>query len=288
VLQPDGTLEVTETLTIRPSAAISSVARRLDPPRADAVTFVAAAVEAAGGFAAPKPVTVTAGPPLDIHWALDPAMRVAQRVSVTYRATGVLEVAGTQRRLTWQVLPRRTHDLDHVEVALTLPAGATLLTPSGLAEAGWTVAATRSSLTASRVNVPAGESSTVVALMAIEGPPAAEPAWQFRAARVRDLAPAFASGGLFILVIAAGILWILGWQWRTGTPDAAATAFRQLRLSGLIVIVFGIVTAIATHLLLGQYGLWPQALPLGFVLGGALFVAVGVYRSRVFARSNAV
>ena len=96
--------------------------------------------------------------------------------------------------------------------------------------------------------------------------------------QARNLTPAFLSGGLFILVIGAGVLWIVRFQYPVKARDTAAAEREEVRrglwYAGLACIGLGLLTALAVRGLLGHLGVWPQALAVSILLVGIVFLIV--------------
>jgi hypothetical protein len=283
----DGSIVVEET--IEPAAATRGDARRriVEPARVDRVTFLDA-VEEAGAAPPGLDARATAGGRgLEVRWAASSSGRIRLR----YRVEGALEIVGRQLQLTWRAVPGdRADDLDHVRVTLRLPSTVTLLTPSGMAEAGWAVAVQPGRLDASRPILPRDEPATLMALLAGDLP-LAEPAWQMAAARAAHLAPAFVAGGLFLLTVAVGIVTML-WahdrrapgRTRLLTADTAA----QLRIAGWVCLAAGLAMSLATYALSRRFGPSPHALSAAIFLSGMLFlrVAGSAHRHRQSAYRN--
>jgi hypothetical protein len=112
----------------------------------------------------------------------------------------------------------------------------------------------------------------------------AEPAWQINEARSQEFVLAFISGGLFILIIGAGVLWIIRFQYPTESGpavkmeaggDRERQAIRHgLRLSGFVSISFSVLAAGAAWLFLDRLGIWSLALPVSILVVGLVFVSV--------------
>jgi hypothetical protein len=199
-----------------------------------------------------------------------------RHLGLRYRVEGALALEGRQRRLTWAVIPPdRAEPIGRAEVTFQVPDGVAILMPSGIGESGWEVSVAPGQLRASRSGVPAGEGATLLSLVSGDTFPVREPDWQFNRARTAELAPAFVAGGLFILVVGVGIVVMLWWHDR-GVPDRRGLFDRenrtQLRISGIVVLVAGVVGVPLTDWLLGRFGPWPQALPISLVVSGLLFL----------------
>jgi len=64
-------------------------------------------------------------------------------------------------------------------------------------------------MAAARQDLPASTGATVIAALALRAGSLADPRWRINLEWSQELIPAFISGGFFILVTGAGILWII-------------------------------------------------------------------------------
>jgi hypothetical protein len=205
-------------------------------------------------------------------------------VGVKYRAVGVLRVLGRRGQFEWPAIPAaRRAALDAVRVTLLIPAGVVRLGEWGLAEAGWEVTTLPSGITATRAAVPPGVGGTVLAEVAVDPLQVVEPRWQHDAELARQLTPAFIAGGLFILTIGAGVIWLIRFEAasrrrhaqtpadgrdRQGTPEG-------LFVAGLVCLVFAVLAGALTYFMLGRYGPWAMAVPASILAVGILFLTAG-------------
>jgi hypothetical protein len=134
-----------------------------------------------------------------------------------YGANGVLH---------WQVLPLTpAYPVVESEISLGVPPGAVHMTPPDLeAAAPWTVTREGTRLTATRSGIAPGESAAVSARLASDTLALARPAWQFSAERAAELMPAFASGGIFMVVVGIGVLWMVAVMLPKPRPAEGAPA----------------------------------------------------------------
>lgn len=150
-------------------------------------------------------------------------------------------------------------------------------------EQGWTVTRQAHLVTALKSTVAATESATLIVPFAVDPSAIAEPRWQFNGERGRELAPAFISAGLFILVIGAGALVMIRVQYprKKGAPkpdvDRARVA-RGLRTAGIVTVLFGVASVPVVQWTLGHYGGWPMAMPASVIASGIGFLAFGARR----------
>jgi hypothetical protein len=92
----------------------------------------------------------------------------------------------------------------------------------------------------------------------------------------QQLIPAFISGGLFILIIAVGVVWMVRLQLKGWTREECLLAARGLRTSGIATVVAGALLTAAVSLFTGRYGVWAYAVPVSVVVAGAIFLAAGL------------
>jgi hypothetical protein len=163
------------------------------------------------------------GPGLDVQWSFAPAPGGTHVFGVTYRAANAVGLSGIRGTVSWEVLPaRRALDVAQAAVTLTLPDGAVLLSDPWVEESGWTVKRLPHGMTAARANVPRTDAATIGIEFTADGFTAATPRWQSDEDLLRQLIPAFIAGGVFILVVAAGVLWMVRLKyppWRLVAED---------------------------------------------------------------------
>jgi uncharacterized membrane protein len=64
---------------------------------------------------------------------------------------------------------------------------------------------------------------------------------------------------------------------RAADPARVAAA-RGLRMAGLVTTLFGLVLLPVTEWTLGQYGIWPHAMPISVIASGVAFALYGARR----------
>jgi hypothetical protein len=287
----DGAVEVREELLVRfPDQAASRFERRLDVDRADAVTFKSATVDGRNldpGVPGESEVTVDHGRQLVVVWTFPPSPAPARRFGLAYRAIGAVAVRGTRGTLRHPVLSNgHPYRVAAGRIVLALPPDAHVFEGARIEEPGWSVARAPTGFSAERRNLTPSEPATVVAEIAIDPGAIREPEWQRHDERANQLAPAFVSGGAFIVAIGAGVLWIVRFQYRrtrrdqSGRVDGTVEAERQavrsgLRAGGIVSVVLAAVLWGVTALMLGHLGPWPLALPIGVLVVGLALIALG-------------
>lgn len=278
-LQPDGSLLVQETLEINATTPLSSF-RRVSPGlHHDGISDVQATLDGASvpqGVGATR-VEVAGRDRLDVTWHF-PAMQNSHVLGLSYRAANVVWVSGIRGRVNWQAMPPdRGFDIGAMTVALALPRNVIQLDDPWVMEAGWDVAREQLGMRAQRQNVAAGESVTVGIEFTIDTLSLAQPAWQFHALRAHEFRIAFLSGGLFLLIVAAGIVVMIELRLKGIEPGAAFESERRvivrgLRVSGVVTLIAGAIGWFLVRMTLSTYGPSPYALPACTLISGLLFL----------------
>jgi len=220
-LLTDGSVQVREALRLRVFAEPVGEFRRVVPgDRVDAFFDVVAwldgrPLEADGNDN--ERVTVSRGEALDVRWHFAPVADATRELVLEYRASGAMSIHGANGLVYWPVLPLDpAYPVVSSELGLTIPPRAVFMTPPAIESSGaWTTAVSERGLTATRDGIAPSESAVVVARTATATMAAAQPAWQFDAALAAELVPAFLSGGLFMVIVGVGVLWML----RARYPD---------------------------------------------------------------------
>ena len=220
----DGSVAVQETIVLRDLPAAGAQFERVIRKRhADGLFDLTATIDgrpAPVGRGAGR-VRVEHGRPTRVHFEFEPSPNSTRTVTLQYRVAGVVSISGARGHFEWEALPpRRRFDIATTRIELALPDRTVQYGPAGVAEAGWTVSETARGIVSERRNPPRDQAATIVADISTTTMALAEPRWQFVDARAREFMPAFLSGALFILVIGAGVVWIVRFQY----PRAAANA----------------------------------------------------------------
>jgi hypothetical protein len=282
-VQPDGSLLVEESLRVRIDQTVSTFRRASPRFRHDGIE-VRATLDG-------RDVPHLQGPTqfswrddeLEVVWTF-PAMVGEHTFGLTYRAMSVVEVSGIRGRVSWMAMPPdRGFDIGTMNVSLALPRGVVQIGDPWVMEAGWTVAREPLGMRATRTNVPPGDGVHVGAEFTIDTLNLPAPAWQYHEARAEEFKLAFLSGGVFLLVVAAGIVVMIRLRLSGIEPGPAreaerATTAQGLRITAIVTTVAGVAGWFLVPLTLGTYGPWPYALPLCTILSGAVFQ----YTSRLY------
>ena len=288
-VRPDGAIDVRETLAVRfDSPDATHFERRVALERADSFRFESASIDGTRiepGSPGSTTLDVNDRRDLRVVWTFPPSS--ATRVfELVYRANGAVAVRGSRGTVRHAAIPGgRAYRIEHATVRLAVDSDMHRFEGAGIAEAGWTVSRTSDGIAGERIGLAPTDGATVMAEVGIDPAVITEPSWQRYGDWTRDLIPAFVSGGLFILIIGGGVLWIVRFQYprrKFGTAALTATELRErtvvrtgLRTSGLVAVVLSLVLAVVTWLTLSHFGWWPMSLPISILAVGLVFLAVG-------------
>jgi len=288
-LAPYGSVQVREQMTVRfDDSGATSFERQVDDGgRSDGIQDVTASLDGQEAIegSGPGQISIDPGDRLAVRWHFTPASNVTHVFELLYRATGVVEIQGMRGTFSWPALPaQRPYEIGTARLSLIFPLGTRILGSPRVDAPGWQWANTAGVVVASKTQIPRTEPAVVTTELALDAEPMAEPRWQTRAALARQLTPAFIAAGLFIVITAGGILWAIHLQYfrRPGDPDGGDVAARRevargLRLSGIVVIVLGMLAAALVYAILQRYGSWAQSVPASLVVVGVAFVVAGVW-----------
>ena len=181
--------------------------------------------------------------------------------------------------LEWPAIPpRRSYGVRHSRLEIVAPPGTLRDGSAGVGEAGWTVTRLASGIAAERDNLISEEGATLMATVRIDPSAMTDPKWQYDEERRAEFVPAFLSAGLFFLVVGAGIVWIVRWQyprpvergarWLATHPEIA----RNVRAGAWFTLATSVFSAAMIELLLPRFGPWPHAISISL-----LVVALSLY-----------
>ena len=322
----DGFAQVQERLVVNLGATPVDEFRWRSPVwKHDGVSDVVASMDGAAfqaGEGAGR-VAVGSGRALDVRWMFAPAAS-AHVFGLSYRAANVVHLSGIRGTVSWRAVPPGARPrIAAAQITLTTPESTVLLQDPWVDEAGWTVTRAANGMSAARSPVPEGESGTAGIEFTVDRMMAHRPQWQTDSERAVQFVPAFISAALFILVVAAGVLWMLRMKYPVrasgadGTPRGIGTArvlWRAMRRSrrslvddliseglvdrervhaardlwraGVAVIVLGLLSWAVTRYAVWQYGAWPLVVPWSVVVAGVIFL-VGAARFPVLSETGA-
>ncbi|HEX5215063.1 MAG TPA: DUF2207 domain-containing protein [Vicinamibacterales bacterium] len=234
----DGSVEVRETIVLRATPNGGARFERVIRKRhADALFDLAATIDGrpAPEGRGPGQIRVQNGRPTRVRFEFDPTPNPTRTLTLQYRVAGVVAVSGGRGRFEWEALaPQRRFDIADTRIELALPERTVQYGPAGVAEAGWTVNETARGITSERRNLPRDEAATLVATISTTTMALAEPRWQFNEAKSEEFMPAFLSGAIFILVIGAGVIWIVRFQHPRPQPGVDAPPGVELATSPVL------------------------------------------------------
>jgi hypothetical protein len=277
-VSPDGSVLVREEMRVRVDPAATSFDRRVVFDRADGVMFSSASLDGRVIGRDDPSLEVRDGKALNVRWQFA-AGSPSHTLVLEYRAVNVVEIHGRRGHVRLRVLdPSRRFDVVEARLALQPPQGVQLDELSGVSEAGWTVARVDGGVAAERRGLAANETATIAGELPIDPSRMTDPTWQINEERADQFAAAFISGGLFILVVGAGILWIVRFEHPSRRKDDEAerrVVRRGLRLGGLACIVLSGLTALVTWIALAPFGIAAMAVPVSILIVGLVFVVLG-------------
>lgn len=276
-VRDDGAIDVVETFQVRARAPAtdSRFERVVLAERVDAFVDVAAMLDGRPVPAAPPAQSLFRSRNLTVAWTLPPQSSAEHVLELRYRATGALRVVGGRSSLRWEALPSpRPTAIGSARLTLVIDPAVVLADVPGVESAGWIAAWRPPGIVAEKAPVPADDAGVLIAELSV-GPHARVPRWQYDEDRTGQLAPAFVSGALFILVVGAGVLWMIRFYFRDqrGPADIerAATA-RTLRVAGWLIVAFGAVCACVAAFGIRRYGWWPMTMAASVIMVGVAFV----------------
>ncbi|MEO8483433.1 MAG: DUF2207 domain-containing protein [Acidobacteriota bacterium] len=279
-LLPDGSLDVQEQITVTAAAAGSVIRREIAPPEADSVVLQSTRLD--GPYQGGTREGITAenrGRRLTILWRVPSDGSPRHELSIRYRAFAAVRVDEPRAYLTWiALLPGRGFDVGTGALTLVLPSGMPFYEGTGIAEAGWTVERHAAGISATRQNISNAESATILGDVDLRST-MAEGQWQIDEDRQWNLLPAYASGGLFMLVIGAGTQWILRAQHprrrTTPVPDPERLYVANgLRTTAWVGTLVAIGCSLFAYFFLPRLGHWIQLIPAGMIAVAVMFVVL--------------
>lgn len=289
VVTPDGNLDVRETIAIAPDAGgTMALYRELRSPYADGVTFVSAAVDGVALAAGSDGVDLRSDAD-GARFAWRASGRPASTLELRYRLEAAVAVREPRGRLEWPVLAAGQQlPVDEVTVTLRLPDDVRTYDGTGMAEAGWSVELVPGGVVARREHVAASDTATLLAVFDIDHQRVGQPRWEWDRDRQGQFFLALLSAGAFLLVVGAGVLVQMRVQYppvgADASPDVVAAAAatrrmlgRNLRVSAIVALAFGAVSAALVHRYLRGLGPATQAIPAAIAVVAAMF-AVASWR----------
>jgi hypothetical protein len=221
-VQPDGSLDVTETIALTVGAKSMSWFERVVPSRGtDGITNVVALMDGQSA-----PVTIEHGGDLKVRWEFGPTANTTHTFEIHYRALHVLSREIDGPRLDWTALPRRhTYPIDSASISLFAPAGSAA---ARLSATGGEVAPTepgRDGIVIVGRDIGRDRTIRVDLTFAPNSIRPVEAQWAILEQRQRDMLPAWLAGAATLFVVGIGILVMLFAQLPRPTVATEEQAF---------------------------------------------------------------
>jgi hypothetical protein len=274
-IQPDGSVRVEERLTA-PAGFAGTVqyARRLER-----IDGIGDADVIAGQTRVPADeVDISDG--LRVAWPVSESTRI---LTLRYTAWGAVAVRGGHATFLWRPVIAEGVGAGAVRVTLALPAGSVVTGEPYVEGVQWSTSRQGSALVFEHGALPPDRAAVIVVPFTVDARAMLEPQWQIDAERGRDLVPAFVSAGLFIIIVAIGVVIMVRVQYpiahRTQAVDPARAAVASgLRMAGAVTVLLGAASVPVIEATLGHYGRWPHAIDIGLILSGLLLLLYGARR----------
>jgi hypothetical protein len=140
VVQPDGTLNVTETIVFRfMGGPFSYVFRELAFNNLDEIDNLQASLDglALAQGAQPGQVEITRGQPIKVTWHFAPVQDAVHEFSLTYRIKGAIRQGASADILIWRAIPDEyEYPINQGLIRIEYPAGVMPTTSPGISFAG--------------------------------------------------------------------------------------------------------------------------------------------------------
>jgi hypothetical protein len=135
-VQPDGTLEVTETVVFRfTGGPFTYVFRELAFNNLDEIDNIQASMDslALAQGAQPGQVEIITGQPIKVTWHFAPAQDAVHEFTLTYRVRGAIRQDAAADTLIWRAIPaEREYTINQGLIRIEYPAGALPMTSPSL------------------------------------------------------------------------------------------------------------------------------------------------------------
>lgn len=286
VVREDGAVSVTEDVKTSTAGAPEEFERRLET-RASGMSV--------DRFSAVRPAVVFGSPVLQtgtliefgrdggvhVRWPEIPAHIVPlTSYRLEYIAEGALEVKGTRAWLRWRLAPLSPeYPIAEMTVTVRAPREARFIEPLTIVGEGWARTEQANWMRATHGPLLPGQGATLTAVIDIGALTWLEPEWQQNADRAGEMAPAFLSGALCIIVVGLGAIVMVRVQYMKNRAMSAlmsaGDAGRGLVVTGLVVLVLGAATAAGMPFVIERYGTAIATIPASLILVGVLMIAAG-------------
>lgn len=228
-LQPDGSLQVTESITFAFGPdSFTYVTREIPVRRTDGIQVLGVSMDGRaltpGKAAGQYEVKRADNGRRRIVWHFEPLTAATRTFEVSYLVRGLVELSETADQVRWRILPSdHNYVIDCARVSLRHPPGAALLEAPVLDPAPTRTAAEGTALAYERCPVARDETWVLSARFAPRSLAAVPPAWQERGQRHATYLPTFL--GLALLILVGGVLAfvVFGLNHRSHVPLDSST-----------------------------------------------------------------
>lgn len=227
VVEPDGTLLVTETVVFQFAGGPYTYAfRQLSRSETDRIEILGASMdgkELPPGMQAGQVEISSAGDPIDVRWHFPPTTDQPRTFTLKYRVFGTTRITETADLVKWFVIPSdHEYDIQASTVTIHLPPGVSPSGASSMTGSAWKLQETDTQLVFTAEYIPADKAALLSLPFASGSLLAQPPAWQQvqleRTRQTRSAFPWAAGLGLIMLVIAGLGLAVV---WRNNHPEPA-------------------------------------------------------------------
>ncbi len=313
-LGADGSVRVEERArVVFQDSAGARFALPIPPNRIDAVDRLEASLD--GRPVGEPEVGLEPEPGGGLSWSGGAGGGAVREFTLGYDAAGVMAVSGARGVFIWPAVPPGVGRVAESTVRLTWPEGSVPMQGPAVSVDGWDVRMSGRSAVMTAREVDRAVAPLVYVDVVVADPTVGEPGWQVWEGRARSLTPAFVAAGLFMIVVAAGILLMIRVQYpvlpgaESGTAPVvsdetarvlaspslwrASRATREalvgegladqgrfavghgLRLSGVAVGVAAAGLAAAIPFVAGNLGPAPFAVPGGLAISAVILFIRG-------------
>jgi hypothetical protein len=286
VLEPDGNLAVTESLTLV-SDGEPGLIRVIDSEFADGTVFVSFTVD--GNPVEPGEdlsVEPTRDKGLVLRWTPADRTTAGNAIQIQYVLERVAAVRQPRGRLEWAALiGGHDHTVTGARLRLKLPDGAGFHDGTGIGQPGWTVVVDGNDFEATRTGIAAGEAATLLAAFDVDRQVVRQGEWERDLDSREHYFYALISAGAFIAIIGVGILIVLRLQYvplaripvdeRAKAREDRQALSQGLRTSAIASLGLAGVLTGAAALWLPGLGPAVYAIPGGIAFDAVLLFAAG-------------
>jgi hypothetical protein len=211
-LRADGSTHVEERAHVRfDTDGLSAFALSIPRERVDAIEGLVATVD--GAPAGDSGGELRGAPGGGLRWTGASRAAEVRVFTMAYDARGALAVRGARGVFIWPAVPGGSGSIARARVRLSWPQGSVPMQGPAVAAPGWDVVVRDGAAVMTARNVARAEPAAAYVDLVLDDLSVAEPIWQVNDLRARQLMPAFVSAGLFMVVVGAGVLVMVGIQY---------------------------------------------------------------------------